>query len=423
MSGLLAPAMTGYTLRSYQQNAVEAARAYLTNPAWAGRHGLIVLPTGSGKSLVIAGLATQLNAPVLVLQPSKEILEQNAEKLRGYGYMPAVWSASLNQKRLGLITLATIGSVVRHTAEFLERFPYILIDECHLVNAKQGMYREFLEALGHVRAIGLTATPYRLASNSAGSMLRFLTRTRPRVFDDVIYYLNLAPLFRAGFLAPMTYHEVQVVDATRVRLNSTGADFDDQALKAHFVDIGFGSQLQAIVTDLVARGHRSVLVFTSFVDESEALARAIPGAAVVTAQTPPAERARILWQFRHGVIPVVANVGVLTIGFDYPELSTVVLARPTMSLALYYQMVGRVLRPHPTKPTAHVVDLVGLTQRFGPIDQLWMQPGGKRGKEWVIVTGERRERPLTNVLFGSPRGYTSAAPAAAHKGDPKPWLT
>src|SRR5690606_25797986 len=93
MSGLLAAASTGYELRSYQQHAVDRGVAYLTNPAWKGRNGLIVLPTGSGKSLVIAGLATRLNEPVLVFQPSKEILQQNAEKLRGYGYYPGVWSA------------------------------------------------------------------------------------------------------------------------------------------------------------------------------------------------------------------------------------------------------------------------------------------------------------------------------------------
>lgn len=407
MSGLLAGAATGYTLRSYQQHAVDAALAYLTDPRWAGRNGLVVIPTGAGKSLVIAGIATQLNEPVLVFQPSKEILQQNAEKLRGYGYAPAIWSASMHRKDLGLITLATIGSVVRHTADFLGRFRYILIDECHLVNARGGMYKEFLEVLGHARVLGLTATPYRLASNSFGSMLRFLTRTRPRIFDDVVYYLNLAPLFRAGFLAPLVYHEAEAVDFSTVRLNSTGADFDDKALRAHLVEVGFGSKLQAVVAHLLAHGHRSLLVFTRFVEESEALAQAIPGAAVVTATTPAETRAQVLADFKAGRIPVVTNVGVLTIGFDYPELSTVVLARPTTSLALAYQMIGRVLRPHPSKPAAHVVDLVGIKARFGPLEQLWMQPGGKRGKEWVIVTGAQRDRPLTNVLFGTPRGQPS----------------
>lgn len=406
MSGLLAAAVPGYALRSYQQNAVNASLAYLGNRKHGGRNGLVVLPTGSGKSLVIAGIATQLNEPVLVFQPSKEILQQNAEKLRGYGHHPAIWSASFNKKRVGLITLATIGSVVHHVDAF-KPFKYVLIDEAHLVNPKGGMYRDFLAVLEGARVIGLTATPYRLASNGMGAELRFLTRTRPRIFHDVVYYLNTGPLFRAGFLAPLTYHEPQVIDPTKVRLNSTGADYDDASLQQHFSEIGFVSSLQGTVERLLATGHKSVLVFTRFRAESDALAAAIPGAAVVSAETPPDKRAQILWSFKKGLLRVVANVGVLTVGFDYPELTTVVLARPTMSLAMYYQQVGRVIRPHPSKPTAHVVDLVGLKKKFGPIEQLWMQPGGKSGEQWVIVTGEQRDRVLTNVSFGLPRGFAS----------------
>lgn len=416
MSNLLAAAAPGYVLRTYQQHAVDRGVAYLTMPAFKGRNGLIVIPTGAGKSLVIAGIATRLNQPVLVFQPSKEILQQNAEKLRGYGYLPGIWSASLGKKRMGLITLATIGSVVRD-AELFKQFKYVLIDEAHLVNAKGGMYTNFLEVLSHARVIGLTATPYRLASDSMGSQLRFLTRTRPRIFDDVVYYLNTAPLFKAGFLAPITYHERDVIDPTQLRLNSTGADFDDASLRQHFKTSGFGARLQATVRHFLENGHRQMLVFTRFTEEAEALAAAIPGFAVVTAETPADKRDQILWSFKKGITRGVANVGVLSVGFDYPELTTVVLARPTMSLALYYQQVGRCIRPHPSKPTAHVVDLVGLKKRFGPIDQLWMQPGGKTGQQWVVVTGEQRDRVLTNVHFGLPRGfssYQSRAADAAH---------
>jgi DNA repair protein RadD len=415
MSGLLAAAMPGYTLRTYQQHAVERGVAYLKMPSFKGRNGLIVIPTGAGKSLVIAGIASQLNEPVLVFQPSKEILEQNAEKLRGYGYYPGIWSASLGKKRLGLITLATIGSVIRDAAAF-KQFRYVLIDEAHLVNAKGGMYQQFLDVLSHARVLGLTATPYRLSSDSGGAQLRFLTRTRPRIFDDVVYYLNLAPLFRAGFLAPLTYHEQAILDPTQLRLNSTGADFDDAALQRYMRETGFVGRLRDNVQHLLQSGHKQVLVFTRFTDESEALAAAIPGAAMITANTPADKRAQILRSFKNGLTRVVTNVGVLTTGFDHPELSTVVLARPTMSLALYYQCVGRVIRPHPSKPTAHVVDMVGLKKRFGPIEQLWMQPGGKTGQQWVIVTGEQRDRVLTNVPFGLPRGFASQRAAGAAPG-------
>ena len=412
MSSLLAAASTGYTLRIYQQHAVDRGVSYLTQPQFKGRNGLIVIPTGAGKSLVIAALAARLNEPVLVFQPSKEILEQNAEKMRSYGYFPGIWSASVGKKRMGMITFATIGSVMKDAALF-KQFKYVLIDECHLVNAKGGMFKTFLDILSHARVIGLTATPYRLASDGMGSQLRFLTRTRPRIFDDVVYYLNLAPLFRAGFLAPLTYHERDMVDHTQLRLNSTGADYDDASLQRYHRESGFVGRLQDNVHTLLQTGHKSVLVFTRFTEESAALVAGVPGGAVITAETPSDKRAQILWSFKKGLTRYVANVGVLSVGFDYPELTTVVLARETMSLALYYQQVGRVIRPHPSKPTAHVVDMVGLKKKFGPIEQLWMQPGGKNGQQWVIVTGEQRDRVLTNVHFGLPRGFASNRTQAA----------
>lgn len=385
-----------YQLRDYQRDAVMKAVAYLRNPRLRGRHGIVIAPTGSGKSLVIAGIATALDGPCVVFQPSREILQQNADKLTAYGYRPAIFSASLGRRDIGTITLATIGSVVRHAAAF-RHLPYVLIDECHLVNAKGGMYRDFLSALEHARILGLTATPYRLASNSFGSVLRFLTRTRPRVFRDVVQYTQVADLFRAGYLAPLTYREVSVVNRERLRLNSTGADYTDRSVQAHFDEIDFASQLQREVEGQLALGRKNVLVFTRFVAESEQLAASIPGAAVVTADTPDRERTRILNDFKSGRIRVVSNVGIIAIGFDYPELECVVLARPSVSLALYYQQVGRAIRPHAGKPAAHVVDLVGLVKQFGRIEDLTLRRGGANGEQWVVASGRR---DLTNVYFG-----------------------
>ena len=103
-------------------------------------------------------------------------------------------------------------------------------------------------------------------------------------------------------------------------------------------------------------------------------------------------------EFKAGKIKVVTNVGVLTTGFDYPELDTVVMARPTMSLALYYQIVGRAIRPHPDKESAWIVDLCGNYKRFGRVEDLHLQQ--YRAEEYII-TGcpDNQERQLTNVYF------------------------
>lgn len=117
---------------------------------------------------------------------------------------------------------------------------------------------------------------------------------------------------------------------------------------------------------------------------------------MVSAETPDPERDRILKEFREGKIRVVCNVGVLTTGFDYPELDTIVLARPTMSLGLYYQMVGRCVRPHPQKLHAMIVDMVGLMEQFGRVEDLRIEGGSN--KLWYVASNGRQ---LTNVVFNN----------------------
>jgi DNA repair protein RadD len=391
-----------YQLRPYQQEAVASGVAYLTDPRMRGRNGLIVAPTGSGKSLVIAGIVTQLPGPCIVFQPNKEILQQNAAKLESYGYQPALFSASVGRKEIGAITLATIGSVAKHAEQF-RPFPYVLVDEAHFCNAKGGMYRDFLQVLDRSRVLGLTATPYRLASNSFGSILRFLTRTRPRIFRDVVHQTQIADLCRDGFLSRVEYRE-QPFRRDRLRLNSTGADYTDASVQTYFHEIGFEGQLQRTVEGLLAEGRRNVLVFTRFVEESQRLAAAIPGAATVSAETPDRERARVLEDFKAGRTRVVTNVGIVAIGLDFPGLETVVLARPTVSLALYYQQVGRGIRPCPGKDRCVVVDMVGVVEQFGRVEDLVLEATGKSGDLWAITS---RGRPLTNCYFGERDGAGS----------------
>lgn len=402
-----------FELRPYQEEATSEGVSYLTNPKLKNRNGVIVAPTGSGKSLVIASIATRLPGPCIVFQPSKEILQQNLAKLASYGYRPAVFSASMDRREIGKITLATIGTAVS-AAEYFADLPYVLIDECHLVNPKAGMYRDFLDAMQAKRVLGLTATPYRLASNSLGSELRFITRTRPRVFRDVVHVTQIGDLFEQRFLAPLEYEIVEALPRERLKMNTKGSDYSDASVRSLFGEVGFVGRLVEQVQQELAAGAKNVLVFTRFVEESERIARALPGlVAVVTSDTPDRERQRILEDFKAGRLRVVANVGIIAIGFDYPELECVILGRPTVSLAVYYQQVGRVLRPHPNKPKARVVDLVGLVKQFGRVEDIVIRPGGAKGDLWTVCS---KERPLTNVLFAERDGL---APEVAVKQQKK----
>lgn len=387
-----------YVLRDYQQQASDAAVKYFSDTS-NKKNALMILPTGAGKSLVIADIANRLDGHTLVLQPSKEILEQNYLKLCSYGVLDcSIYSASFGRKEISRITFATIGSVINH-AELFIHFTQVIIDECHRVNPKEGQYKDLLSAL-NCKVLGLTATPYRLSSNSFGCMLKFLTRTRPCVFSDVIYQVQISTLLDMGFLAKLKYYEMNPTgwDETNLQINSTGADYTDKSVVREYERIDFYSYLVSIVKRLMnpkSGGKRKgILVFTRFLKEAKQLTYSIPGAEIVSGETPKKERERILEAFKRGDISVVANVGVLTTGFDYPELDTIVMARPTMSLALWYQIVGRAIRPHKDKECGWIVDLCGNVKRFGEVKDLRLVDGG-RGK-WAVYS---KNRQLTNVFF------------------------
>lgn len=388
-----------YILRTYQKQASDAAVKLFTGKT--DKNGLIILPTGAGKSLVIADIASRLEGPLLVFQPSKEILQQNFAKLQSYGIFDCgCYSASVRRKDIHRITFATIGSVMNHMSDF-DCFKNIIIDECHYVNSKAGQYKQFIEAKSR-QVIGLTATPYRLDRQDGGSVLKFLTRTRPRIFKKVIYCCQVGELLAKGYLADLHYYDLTSIDLRRVRSNSTGADYDEKSLVEEYERSKFYDKLFDTVVKVMhpksGIPRKGILVFTAFTKEARQLVSKLQGiginAAIVTGETNKKERESILEGFKNGEIKVVANVGVLTTGFDYPALDTIILARPTKSLGLYYQMVGRAIRPCQGKD-GWIVDLSGNVKRFGNVADLymWKPPGTTK---WAVYSIGVQ---LTNVLL------------------------
>ncbi len=379
-----------FTPRPYQVEAIEKAIAFFNDAKQ--EHAIEILPTGSGKSVVIANIAMGLEGKTLVFQPSKEILDQNVKKYRSYGYRCGVYSASAGMKVIDKVTFATIGSVAKKHHLFRD-IKNIIIDECHLVNAKGGMYDDFIKAIARAKVLGLTATPYRLASGVEGAELRFLTRTRPKVFNKVLYFIQNSVLFDAGHLAKLEYFTKDVIERSLLTLNSSGTDFTDSSLKAYYRKIN----MPKITTDFANRlltKRKNLLVFCSLIDEANNVSLGVPGSVVLTGETPTAERERILSQFKAGIIKCVINVGVLTTGFDYPELECVLMARSTMSLALYYQIVGRGMRPHPDKESCWIVDLGGNYNFFGKIETMEIKQTAT-GLFYIANNG----RQLTNIPF------------------------
>lgn len=397
-----------YILRKYQQEAVDASYKFLTESKRKG--GLIVAPTGSGKSLIIGTLAKLLkentNHKTLVIQSSKEILIQNYEKFTSYGYTAGIYSASIGRKDLDDVVFSTIGSVKDKYYQ-LKDYHFVIIDECHTVNSDKGMYENFFEMSRRIgsekKILGLTASPFRLSTKSWGSVLKLLTRTRPRILDTLVYSINSEILVDEGFIHPINYYSLPVVYRKQLSVNSSGSEYDDKSLMSAYAEIGHNDQIVAIADRLLNNvkkpelSRKNLLIFVRFIEDAEYIASKI-GAVVISSETPKKLRDEYVLGFKQGNIKCVVNCLVLGTGFDFPQLETVLFARSTMSLNIWYQCVGRLSRVHKDKEDAWLIDCGDNLGLFGKIEDLRFVPK-ENGTHYMsgLVNGIRKQ--LTNVLL------------------------
>lgn len=379
----------GFQLRPYQADSIKLGVDFLQSTS--SDNAIIILPTGAGKSIVIANLVAPLEGKTIILQPSKEILEQNHEKYSKYG-KASIYSASAGEKRIDRVTFCTIGSIIKKKHLFVG-LKNIIIDECHLVNSEAGMYQEFIKYFPDANVLGLTATPYRLEQTSEGPQLTFLTRSSPRLFNRIIYYVQNNTLFDAGFLSKLEYYSFDVIDRSKLELNSSGTDYTQASLSRYYKSIDMPSRIVKYAVHILSK-KPNLLIFCALISEAKEVVRRIPGAVILTSDTKKEEREKILSRFKKGLIKCLVNVGVLTTGFDYPQLEAVLIARSTMSLSLFYQIVGRGMRIWPTKENAWIVDLGGNLNLFGRIETMKIEVDNE-GRFAIWNNG----RQLTNVPF------------------------
>ena len=356
-------------LRPYQEEAVATA----VSEVQAGKNSLLVLPTASGKSHIVAGVAERIGK-VLVLQPSLEILAQNVEKMRATGFEDiGIYSAGAKSRVVGAVTFATIGSVYKKP-ELFAGVVCIVVDEVHVLNFAKGMYKTIIEALG-VPVVGLSASPYRLQlythsdSHKTAVEARMLNRIDDSIFKGLSHVTQMSAMFEAGYLARPVYDIRQGYDSKALKVTATGTDFSKAELKRMQKRLQIMERTAKAVHEVC---YKNVLIFVTTVEEAEELATKLIAGGVqaesVSNKSKPKERERILEGFKAGTVRVVINVGVLTTGFDFPELECVILARPTTSVSLYIQMIGRVLRIADGKEVGHVIDFCGNVDRFGRVE-------------------------------------------------------
>ncbi|ENM3765619.1 DEAD/DEAH box helicase [Vibrio cholerae] len=356
-----------YTLRPYQADSVKAVVHYFRQHSTPA---VIVLPTGAGKSLVIAELARLARGRVLVLAHVKELVEQNHAKYEGYGLTGAIFSAGLGRKETDQqVVFASVQSVVRNLSEFQNQFSLLVIDECHRVpddknSSYQKVITHLLELNPGMKVLGLTATPYRLGM---GWIYQYHTRglvrsEEPRFFRDCIFELPIHYLLDEGFLTPaqlidtpvMSYDFSQLKPANTGRYRESELDLViEQSQRAT-------PQIVAQIIEL-AKARQGVMIFAATVRHAEEIYRLLPieHAALVIGDTPTPERDRIIQAFKQQQIKFLVNVSVLTTGFDAPHVDLIAILRPTESVSLYQQIVGRGLRLAAGKSDCLVLDYAG----------------------------------------------------------------
>ena len=368
-------------LREYQQRAIDQLYAWFE----AGNAGnpCLVLPTGSGKSHIVAALCKDAlqNWPetrVLMLTHVKELIEQNAQKMRQHwaGAPLGIYSASMGRRDLGEpITFAGIQSVRTKSRE-LGHVDLVIIDECHLVNHKdEGGYRKLLGDLKAinpaVRVVGLTATPYRLGHG--------LITDKPALFDALIEPVSIEELVFKGYLSTLRSKLTRAkLDVTGV--HKRGGEFIESELQAA---VDTDDQNQAVVREVLAlAGDRKAwLFFCTGVKHAQHVADVLREHGIladcVTGETPKKEREQMLADFKSGKLKALTNANVLTTGFDYPDIDLIAMLRPTMSASLYVQMAGRGMRVKSHTDHCLVLDFAGVVASHGPITNI--QPPKKGG--------------------------------------------
>ena len=390
-----------YELRDNQKAAVKACEEFLLQDK--PKPAVVVAPTGYGKSILIGAVANLCETSVIVLQPSVELLKQNLEKYESYGNFASVYSASAGQKEIGHVTFATIGSVKDLGKTFRERgVKVLLVDECHASYPPEegSMFRKFIDDLKPTHIIGFTATPFRLKTygdlRNNWTQLNMLTSGRPTVFKDIIHVTQIQELVRDKFWAKLNY-EMLDFDTSTLRLNSTGAEYTEQSVQRAIIEQGVNENVFKRCKKLIEEG-KNALVFMDSVENAKILAEQLgEKAACVDGMMKKKDRAKIIEDFKNNKIQIVTNQSVLTTGFDKPDLQTVIMARPTNSLALLYQIFGRGVRnpEYPNLKECLIIDFCNNVKRFGKIEELRVI--NKEGYGWGVFNN-------THLLTGTPMG-------------------
>lgn len=346
------------TLREYQNECLNS----VINEFGIGiNRQLIVLPTGSGKTILMAALSKHLNKRTLILAHREELIQQACDKFKLYwpevdiGICKAEKEDTRNQIIIGSVQSCSRDKRLELLKE--SGFDVLMIDEAHHAAAES--YRKIIDGLGfrHDRyklLLGVTATPHRADKQSLSD-----------IFEKTTYSRSILTMIKAGYLSPAIGRKILT-------------NFSLKGVRTHNGDFSIDDLSQAVNTpernSFVAEKYKTYaasrkgVAFCADVEHCKALAKAFDQAGIkakaIYGEMPSDERRQMLEDLKHGHIQVATSCGVLTEGFDEPSISCIAMARPTKSQSLYTQCIGRGLRLWPGKQDCLVLDFTDTGHRL-----------------------------------------------------------
>lgn len=377
--------------RLYQTECVKAIYKYFENNTG---NPICALPTGTGKAVIIAMFLESIfksfpNQKILIVTHVKELVAQNHDKLKAiWPTAPAgINSAGLRRRdsRHNII-FAGIASVYKTWKDF-SKVDLIIIDEAHLVSPNdETMYGKLIANLKsvnpYIKVIGFTATPWRLGQGKI---------TDNGIFTDICFDMTSLEAFNwlvaQNYLCRLVPRRMKTqIDTDSLHIRA--GDFIQSELQ-HAVDKETVTNAALLETIELAEDRKHWLVFATGIQHAEHISEALCvlgiEARVVHSKLSIPERDSVIKAFRNGHIRAIVNVGVLTTGFDFPEIDLIVMLRPTASAVLWVQMIGRGTRVAEGKENCMILDFSGNTKRLGPInDPVLPKAKGTKGGEAPI---------------------------------------
>lgn len=356
-------------LRPYQTDAIESVRQSLRSGKKAP---ILVCPTGSGKTVMgseIIRLTVEKGGKVLFLAHRAELISQTSKKLSDIGVRHEKITAGKVSRLTQAVQVASVQTLIRRDLGSWE--PTVIItDECHLACAKS--YMDIHARWPNALRLGLTATPRRADGKGLD-----------QVYDDICMGPTVRSLQESGFLAQCRcFSHPRSFDASKLHLHMGEYDMKE----AHEEIVRKGIMGNAI-EDYKAHGRdMTAVVFCCTVEHAEEVAASFRGAGYaaehVDGGMAESERKRVLSGVSDGRVKILVSVDLVSVGFDAPILGCAILLRPTQSLTVFLQQVGRILRPYPGKDEAVVLDHVGNVLRHGLLDMVheWSLDAKKKKK-------------------------------------------